>query len=571
MSYTFNIFTGNFDAVDNIAPALLFKGSIDIPGDFPTSALVQNGWFYTITSDVTDDDATKTNTGQSFNALDEIAWNGTNWTIIGNEGIYVPYTGADKAVDLSSQNLTTTGAVNTGTLTATGTGSFGGAVDMNSHQINEVTDPTDNQDAATKNYVDANDFLERESIAAEDRVKPKTDTDTVFTKGRVEAQPTATLTAGQTFNPFAASGSFSSDGTGGTTVNGLYGTNRIVGTNWVNRNDFSGMKFFGGYGLFGSVGNPTVNLIGSQAIGNSGFAQTGLFNDVIGSKSIVSDLLSSSCVARNGISNVFEQAQGNFFPSFDTNVGTVTQLPTFGDANYQAILNGYGAGSGQFIGSLFYKKVISDVKNSEFSSATPNWTNDGSWDLLHQIFGNYAWRHTPGTVFPTVLTSAYLDTGAIKSGKTYRIETLMKEASYVSGGFTISLGTNSASAITKEGANIQHIVASGDDVSLTITPTSDFEGSIDYVLVTPMDSFGHSRLYNPEPSKFNIAIDVDGTETDMIEVTPTGTKINTGLIIPSGTTPAPAVEGALFLDTDASTNGDLMMYSNSAWRIVKTL
>jgi len=57
----------------------------------------------------------------------------------------------------------------------------------------------------------------------------------------------------------------------------------------------------------------------------------------------------------------------------------------------------------------------------------------------------------------------------------------------------------------------------------------------------------------------------------MIEVTPTGTKINTGLIIPSGTTPAPAVEGALFLDTDASTNGDLMMYSNSAWRIVKTL
>ena len=466
---------------------------------------------------------------------------------------YNPFTGKlDKYNDAWSRDLTNgfvfpktlTDKLGIGTATpateldlvgdfqATGAGSFGGVLDMNSNQINEVADPTLDQDAATKKYVDDNDFWDRDSITVEDRVKPKTDTDTVFTKGRVEAQPTATLTAEQTFNPFAASGSFSSDGTGGTTVNGLYGTNRIVGTNWVNRNDFSGMKFFGGYSLFMATGNSTVNLIGSQAIGNFGFAQTGLFNDVIGSKSIVSELFSSSCVARNGISNVFEQAQGNFFPSFDTNVGTVTQLPTFGDANYQAILNGYGAGSGQFIGSLFYKKVISDVKNSEFSSATPNWTNDGSWDLLHQGFDNYAWRHTPGTVFPTVLTSAYLDTGAIKSGKTYRIETLMQEASYVSGGFTISLGTNSASAITKEGANIQHIVASGDDVSLTITPTSDFEGSIDYILVTPMDSFGHSRLYNPEPSKFNIAIDVDGTEADVVEFTPKTMKINTGLLLP---------------------------------------
>jgi len=130
MSYTFNIFTGNFDAVDNIAPALLFKGSIDIPGDFPTSALVQNGWFYTITSDVTDDDATKTNTGQSFNALDEIAWNGTNWTIIGNEGIYVPYTGANKSLD------------------------------MNTHQITSVVDPIAAQDAATKKYVDDENLWE---------------------------------------------------------------------------------------------------------------------------------------------------------------------------------------------------------------------------------------------------------------------------------------------------------------------------------------------------------------------------------------------------------------------------
>jgi hypothetical protein len=43
------------------------------------------------------------------------------------------------------------------------------------------------------------------------------------------------------------------------------------------------------------------------------------------------------------------------------------------------------------------------------------------------------------------------------------------------------------------------------------------------------------------------------------------------LVIPSGTAPAPAVEGALFLDTDASANGSLYCYSNSAWRKVVDL
>jgi hypothetical protein len=43
------------------------------------------------------------------------------------------------------------------------------------------------------------------------------------------------------------------------------------------------------------------------------------------------------------------------------------------------------------------------------------------------------------------------------------------------------------------------------------------------------------------------------------------------LVIPSGTAPSPAVEGALFLDTDASANGSLYCYSNSAWRKVVDL
>jgi hypothetical protein len=94
-------FTGFFDAadidvqkcldkVDALTNPLLFKGEITLPADFPTSEDVVNGWFYEIKADVTDDDATKTNTGQSFLEGDEIAWNGTDWTKIGShtaEGI----------------------------------------------------------------------------------------------------------------------------------------------------------------------------------------------------------------------------------------------------------------------------------------------------------------------------------------------------------------------------------------------------------------------------------------------------------------------------------------------------
>jgi hypothetical protein len=44
-----------------------------------------------------------------------------------------------------------------------------------------------------------------------------------------------------------------------------------------------------------------------------------------------------------------------------------------------------------------------------------------------------------------------------------------------------------------------------------------------------------------------------------------------GLIIPSGTTPTPAVVGAIFLDTNASTNGDIVVYANGGWRKVISL
>ena len=59
--------------VDSLPKPLTFKGVINIPGDFPTSAEVTEGWFYQIGTDVTDNDGSKTNTGLSFTAGDEIA------------------------------------------------------------------------------------------------------------------------------------------------------------------------------------------------------------------------------------------------------------------------------------------------------------------------------------------------------------------------------------------------------------------------------------------------------------------------------------------------------------------
>jgi len=75
---------GKFSEKTGIPEGLFkFKGIIFVPSDFPTLAEVQIGWFYIIGANVTDNDPTKTNTGQIFLAGDEIVWNGTNWTLLG--------------------------------------------------------------------------------------------------------------------------------------------------------------------------------------------------------------------------------------------------------------------------------------------------------------------------------------------------------------------------------------------------------------------------------------------------------------------------------------------------------
>ncbi len=87
----FNPFTSKFDWVNEaITNPLIFKGAISVNTDFPLIADVKNGWFYTVTSDVTDNaGVTYTNTGDSFEVGDEIAWNGVDWTIMGNENVFL--------------------------------------------------------------------------------------------------------------------------------------------------------------------------------------------------------------------------------------------------------------------------------------------------------------------------------------------------------------------------------------------------------------------------------------------------------------------------------------------------
>ena len=102
MPFKYNSLSGKLDLVNpKLDSPLQFKGTITINTDFPLIADVDNGWFYTILADVTDDaGVTYTNTGQSFDLGDEVAWDGSAWVVMGNENVYarldgtnMPFTG----------------------------------------------------------------------------------------------------------------------------------------------------------------------------------------------------------------------------------------------------------------------------------------------------------------------------------------------------------------------------------------------------------------------------------------------------------------------------------------------
>ncbi len=84
--FSYNPLNGNLDFSSNglEAGTLEFMGNISVASDFPTSAQVQENDIYRVLAGVTDNDVTKTNTGDSFVAGDEIMWDGAGWALLGN-------------------------------------------------------------------------------------------------------------------------------------------------------------------------------------------------------------------------------------------------------------------------------------------------------------------------------------------------------------------------------------------------------------------------------------------------------------------------------------------------------
>jgi len=74
---------------------------INVASDFPTVAQANEdmGRTYVIGTNVTDNDPTKTNTGQSFLAGDEIIWNGTLYVALGHAAIFI-----DDGTDVKTVN-----------------------------------------------------------------------------------------------------------------------------------------------------------------------------------------------------------------------------------------------------------------------------------------------------------------------------------------------------------------------------------------------------------------------------------------------------------------------------------
>lgn len=62
---------------------------VNVAADFPTLSQVYPGYKITAGSNVTDNDPTKTNTGQSFLAGQEGFWNNVNWSLYGSDALWL--------------------------------------------------------------------------------------------------------------------------------------------------------------------------------------------------------------------------------------------------------------------------------------------------------------------------------------------------------------------------------------------------------------------------------------------------------------------------------------------------
>ena len=100
--------------------------------------------------------ATNLIVGNNLNVGGTISGNGSGLTALTAANISAGSLGAGVIASSISVNAVYPGAVTSGNYAnVTGVGAQGQALNMNSHPINNVSAPTSNADAATKQYVDS--------------------------------------------------------------------------------------------------------------------------------------------------------------------------------------------------------------------------------------------------------------------------------------------------------------------------------------------------------------------------------------------------------------------------------
>lgn len=216
---------------------------------------------------------------------------------------------------------------------------------------------------------------------------------------------------------------------------------------------------------------------------------------------------------------------------------------------------------------------LSDDDHTQYLLANGNRALTSDWAVGdYQITGidNLAFTDTAGTI-AGIQNQNLLDKSAT--------ETISGAYTFTSG-VTVDGGTDEIQLLVQGNSTQSNYLATMEQSDGTDVLTVSNVGET--IIGTGATSDSSLSLYNGaslgamigwdySASKLVVSLGVMDTTNDEIRVDSNGVTVVNGLIIPSGTTPAPAVEGALFLDTDASANGDLVMYANGAWRTVATL
>ena len=431
-----------------------------------------------------------------------------------------------------SFDLETTGDISADALTLTnnlivdGTTTLQGNVNLSNNKIINLADPTAAQDASTKNYTDANIFWEIDGTSG--KLQPK-ELDNI-----VLLQPTLTDIPGDNFiqNAFDVQPIITPSSLMNGKYNAINGALNFGGsnTNFLVGAELSALNFIGMAGVFSNHGNDKMDVNVYKATGAIGFAVTHNVRRLTMFNSIPTDIFSGTINMEDFFGFRANQARGNNV--VDRAFQSYIDRPNFGTDKNQLFLAETGEGTGIKIGGLAGANLIYEDNDRGFQNTPIHWTGTG-W-TRNNIFGFYNYKHTPGNTADFVLDSSYLADNAIKSGKTYRVQFWIFSAT--AGTLTPKLGTAAGTTISADGEKFYEveITANADDSNLIFTPSSDYDGYVDDIFLRVIENEDFARIYSPEEKKLNIAIDDEGTETDMIEVDIDGVIINGDLNVTNG-------------------------------------